>query len=75
MMILLEFAPPDDRPTYIGLGNTTTGIFSAIAPLLGGWVATALGYRALFAMALVISVLAWGILRWAVQEPRHALPV
>ncbi len=70
-LVLLEFASPADRPTYIGLGNTTTGIFSAIAPLVGGWLAALFGYRPLFAIALLLTAMAWGVMHWAVHEPRH----
>jgi MFS family permease len=72
MTILPEFCGPDDRPTYIGLGNSTTGLFSVIAPLLGGWMAGALGYPALFALSLSLTLISWGMLRWWVREPRTA---
>ncbi len=70
LMILLEFGGPDDRPTYVGLGNTTTGIFSAMAPLLGGWIASMVGYPVLFAISLLLTLVALALLRWAVREPR-----
>jgi len=70
LMILLEFGGPDDRPTYVGLGNTTTGIFNGIAPLLGGWIASVAGYRPLFIVSLVLTLMGWVSLRWCVREPR-----
>jgi len=71
-LILLEFAGPDDRPTYVGLGNTVTGIFNAAAPVLGGWIASLAGFRPLFVISALLTVCAWAALRWRVREPRHA---
>src|SRR5262249_28578659 len=34
---LLEIAPPGERPTYIGLTNTLSGLL-VIVPLAGGWI-------------------------------------
>jgi predicted MFS family arabinose efflux permease len=62
------------RPTYIGLNNTVTGIASGIAPLLGGWLAKAAGYRTLFVVAFVIGMVGFALLRWSVREPRQAQP-
>ena len=70
LMILLEFSAPEDRPTYIGLGNSTTGIFNAIAPLLGGLLASWVGFQPLFVISLLITLAAWAVLRYRVQEPR-----
>ena len=72
LMIVLEFTGTRDRPTYVGLANTTTGVFTAVAPILGGWLATQFGYPILFAVAAVVSALAFGLLRWRVDEPRTA---
>ena len=73
LMILLEFGGPDDRPTYVGLGNTTTGIFTGVAPLIGGWLASMVGFAPLFAISIVVTLGAWGFLRGLVKEPRGAL--
>ncbi len=70
IMIVLEFAGPDDRPTYVGLVNTTLGIFSGISPLIGGWLAGSAGYPTLFASAFALTAVAFVILRWRVEEPR-----
>lgn len=70
LMILLEFCGPDDRPTYVGLGNTTTGIFTGAAPLLGGLFATVFGYRPVFLISLCLTLAAWILLHWWVREPR-----
>jgi MFS family permease len=69
--ISMEFGTPEQRPTYMGLVNTIPGLFSAVAPLLGGWIASRTNYTVLFATALLLSIAAWAILRWLVQEPRR----
>ena len=70
-MIAFEFSAPDVRPTYIGLNNTVTGIASGLAPLLGAWLASAAGYRPLFATAFVVGLAGLALLHWSVREPRR----
>ena len=71
IMIAFEFSTPDVRPTYIGLNNTASGIAAGVAPLIGGWMAGAMGYQALFGTAFVIGVTGWALLHWLVREPRQ----
>jgi MFS family permease len=73
IMITFEFSAPDVRPTYIGLSNTANGAVAAVAPMIGGWLAGAVGYRALFAVAFAIGLAGFALLRWSVQEPRRAV--
>ena len=72
IMIVFEFSAPDVRPTYIGLNNTVGGVAAGLAPLFAGWLAGAAGYRALFAVAFVIGLAGFALLRWSVREPRRA---
>jgi MFS family permease len=72
MAIVMEFSAPEDRPTYIGLANTIPGVVSAIAPLLGGWLALYFGYPPLFIISTIFGVASLVILRWFVREPRFA---
>ena len=74
--IVYEFTDAENRATYIGLANTLPGISGAIAPLIGGWLAGAVSYQAMFILSAVVGVASWAILRFAVREPRHepALP-
>ncbi len=44
MLIAFEFSAPEIRPTYIGVASTASGVSAAIAPMLGGWLATVVGY-------------------------------
>jgi MFS family permease len=71
MNIILEFCAPEDRPTYIGLTNTLLAPVKALAPLLGGWLATWAGYQEMFVVALVVAALGGALLTLWVREPRH----
>ena len=68
--IVYEFTDAENRPTYIGLGNTLPGVFGSLAPLLGGWLAATAGYPPMFALAAAIGLVALGLLRFGVREPR-----
>ena len=68
---MYEFTEAENRPTYIGLANTISGTTAAIAPLIGGWLAGTISYRAMFIVAAVIGVFSWVVLRFAVRDPRH----
>jgi MFS family permease len=68
--IVYEFTEAENRPTYIGLANTIPGVAGAIAPMVGGWMAGALSYQAMFVLAAIIGLISWLLLRFAVQEPR-----
>jgi len=52
----MEYAPEDQRPSYMGLLNTLGGLYM-LAPLLGGWVVKVVSYQAAFALALGCGVL------------------
>jgi MFS family permease len=71
--IVLEFATPDDQPTYIGLTNTLLAPVTTLAPLLGGWLATWLGYQGMFLAAMLIALLGGLLLMFWVKEPRYEL--
>jgi MFS family permease len=75
MNIILEFCRPEDRPTYIGLTNTLLAPFVAIGPVLGGALATLLGYRPMFAAAIVIALAGGLLMRLWVREPRRPASV
>jgi MFS family permease len=71
--IVYEFTGPEDRPTYIGLANTLPGIAGSIAPLIGGWLAGAISYQAMFSLSAIIGTASWALLRFAVREPRKKM--
>jgi MFS family permease len=69
ILVVLEFCPPEKRPTYIGLANTAVGVVSAGAPLIGAGLATA-SYEWLFALSMSTNFVALVVMRWWVREPR-----
>ncbi|MFN2149973.1 MAG: MFS transporter [Anaerolineales bacterium] len=68
--IIFEFCPANLRPTYIGLANTVIGIFSGIAPLIGGFLVDGLSYAWMFFIALGLTLSGAAALRFRVAEPR-----
>ena len=73
--IILEFSDPADRPTYIGLTNTLLAPSKVLAPIIGGWLATWLGYPSLFLVALSMALFGCLLLGVWLREPRaHAHP-
>ncbi len=74
ILVALEFSEPRRRPTYAGLTNTTVGLVSVAAPLLGTWLAS-VDYGWLFAVAAAINLAALATMRWWVREPRWAATV
>lgn len=69
MMVVLEFAAPQKRPTYVGIANTLIGVGSMVAPLLGA-VFVQIGYEWAFAASTLTSFVALLLLRFTVHEPR-----
>ena len=74
IMVNLEFSVPERRPTYVGLANTTIGITSMAAPLLGAWLASR-SYGWLFGVGTAFNIAALIALHWWVKEPRFAATV
>ena len=66
----MEFSHRDHLPTYVGVGNTVSGLGSAVAPIIGGLLAL-YSYNALFAVSALISALALVLLIFTVREPRR----
>ena len=73
--IVLEFATPEDQPTFIGLTNTLLAPVVALAPILGGWLATVFDFRVLFLSAVLIAGTGGLLLLFWVQEPRTLTPM
>jgi MFS family permease len=73
--ILLDFAPTvEERPTYVGLGNTALGPAMFVAPLAAGMLADAFGYGSLFVVAGVFGIAGIAVLLLWVRDPRQAAP-
>ncbi len=66
----MEFGSEKDRPTYIGMSKTLTGPFLLIAPIIGGSLVQFWGYNSMFLAALIVSVVAFLIIKFFVQDPR-----
>lgn len=69
MLVVLEFSAPEKRPTYSGIASTIAGVFSMIAPIIGGGLAV-FGYSWLFMGSTLVSVLGVLLLHFSVREPR-----
>ena len=72
--IVLEFAVPEDQPTYIGLTNTLLAPVVGLGPILGGWLVTVLDYRPLFLISALLAVAGGLLLLLWVREPRTLAP-
>jgi MFS family permease len=70
VLINMEFSRPENRPTYIGIANTTMGIGSVAAPLVGAMLAL-VGYNLLFIISAMFGFAALIMLATVVQEPRR----
>lgn len=68
--IAMEFGLEADRPTYIGMSKTLTGPFLLIAPLIGGGLVKLWGYQTMFLTALILSTIAFVVIKFFVKEPR-----
>lgn len=70
VLVVMEFSQAEHRPTYVGIGNTVTGIGGAIAPLIGGLLAY-FSYDLLFLASAVVSAMALLVLIFGMREPRR----
>ena len=71
--IILEFAVPEDQPTFIGLTNTLLAPVVFLAPIFGGWLAD-VGFETLFTLMIVCGFAGGALLFTWVKEPRHSPP-
>ena len=70
--IAMEFGKEADRPTYIGMSKTLIGPFLLVSPIIGGGIVKLWGYQSMFLTALVISLIAFVIIKFFVEEPRFS---
>ncbi len=62
------YAGHERRPIYTGLLNSLSAVSLLLAPLMGGLIVQGLGYEAVFVVALVFVVIAFGVsARWMVS--------
>jgi len=69
LSMLLEFAGPENKPTYIAVGNALASPFSAAAPMIGGVLLGFYQHPLVFLLASAIAGLGLLILT-AVRDPR-----
>ena len=69
-LISMEFSAPEQRPTYMGIANTTVGLSGAFAPLLGAGLARITSYDWMFFASAILSLVAVVALHWLVHDPR-----
>lgn len=68
---VIAYATPDQRPVYTGLFNSVSAVGLLVAPLAGGGIVELVGYEAVFGVALVLILAAFGVaLRYL--EPARA---
>lgn len=68
--IVVEFGTPEERPTYVGLSNTVQAPIVLGVPFVGGWMADAYGYPAVFTASFFLTLLGTGIIL-AMRDPRN----
>jgi MFS family permease len=68
--LTLEFGHRDDLPVRIAIANTTSEFAGTIGPLLGGILATALGYGAVFVASMAFLAAGAALVIAYVPEPR-----
>lgn len=71
--IVLEFAVPQDQPTFIGLTNTLLAPITFLAPIFGGWVA-GYDFPLLFILSALSALIGGLLLAFWVTEPRQSQP-
>lgn len=68
MAMTLEFGEEHEKPAYIGLANTLIAPTAFVIPLLGGWLADTVGYRATFIASIVGAIIAVLVLSLILQD-------
>ena len=66
---VVGYGSPAQRPLFVGLTNTVAAAVALIAPFIAGTIAQTLGYRALFVVALLITLLALYIATRYLSDP------
>ncbi|MCC7493222.1 MAG: MFS transporter [Fimbriimonadaceae bacterium] len=71
ILMILELAIPERRPTYVGLVNTSLGLVGLLSPLLGAALAE-VSYPLLFLAGATAYALGLAVFILKVREPRGA---
>ncbi len=68
--MVVEFATPAERVSYLGLHGTLIAPAILLAPVIGGWLVEASGYWLAFSVAALCGVCALALLTCCVPDPR-----
>ena len=71
----VRFGNETERPFYIGLSNTFAAPATILAPILGGWLADAVGFQATFQVSAVSGLLTALVLTFMLKDPPRQQPV
>lgn len=74
LTIILEFAVPEDHPTFIGLTNTLLVPVTFLGPIAAGWIATTFGFQTMFMVAVLFGIIGGLLFLFWVREPRQTEP-
>ena len=69
--MVLEFGVRDDTAMRLALTSTAQGFVATLGPLVGGVIASTLGYEALFSVSVIMLVMALLVMLTQVEEPRR----
>ena len=75
LAMTVEFGNEVERPVYIGLSNTLVAPFAILAPIFGGWLADAAGYRTMFIAVAGAGLITMAVLYLWVRDPRQVSKV
>ncbi len=67
----VEYGPPEQRSTYVGLMNTILAPMY-LCGLLGGWISDLFAYETVFTLGLLFSVLGLALFVFWVKDPRNS---
>jgi MFS family permease len=67
---IVGYAPPEQRPNYVGLSNTLAGVSSLVAPFVGGAIAQTVGYSPLFVVSLALALAALFVALRSLRDAR-----
>jgi MFS family permease len=70
LTFIVDLAPPDQRPTYIGMANAAQLPCALAAPLLGAALADARGYPSLFVLTAMLALAGAALVLRFVHDPR-----
>lgn len=74
LTFIMDLAPADQRPTYIGLANVIQAPAAFAAPLLGAALADARGYPPLFVLTALLGLVGAALIARFVRDPRALRP-